>query len=128
MMMKYVFFCFFPHHGSALSNLFVRSFSCELLIILLFFIFIELVVIQSSKFPVQQDLSSVLHAMEESITKTVNDLDAWIEKLYSCKALTELEIKQLCEKVYTIAVVMLLEYASYLLISLSSYTCRRVMC
>ena len=38
--------------------------------------------------------------MEESITKTVNDLDAWIDKLYGCKALTENEIKQLCEKVH----------------------------
>ena len=37
--------------------------------------------------------------MEESITKSVNDLDAWIEKLYNCKALTESEIKQLCGKV-----------------------------
>ena len=28
-----------------------------------------------------------------------SDLDGWIEKLYSCKPLTEHEIKLLCEKV-----------------------------
>jgi hypothetical protein len=28
----------------------------------------------------------------------VNDLDAWIEKLYSCKPLTEHEVKLLCDK------------------------------
>ena len=27
-----------------------------------------------------------------------NDLDAWIEKLYSCKPLTEHEVKLLCDK------------------------------
>lgn len=32
-------------------------------------------------------------------TTSVNDLDAWIEKLYSCKPLTENEVKMLCEKV-----------------------------
>jgi hypothetical protein len=28
-----------------------------------------------------------------------NDVDAWIERLYSCKPLSEAEVKSLCEKV-----------------------------
>lgn len=31
-------------------------------------------------------------------TSSYSDLDAWIEKLYACKPLTENEIKILCEK------------------------------
>jgi len=28
-----------------------------------------------------------------------NDIDAWIERLYNCKPLSETEVKSLCEKV-----------------------------
>lgn len=42
--------------------------------------------------------NSVESMMNEPVT-SVNDLDAWIEKLYSCKPLTENEVKLLCEKV-----------------------------
>jgi hypothetical protein len=38
-------------------------------------------------------------------TTSVNDLDAWIEKLYSCKPLTENEVKLLCEKVHISCVI-----------------------
>jgi hypothetical protein len=35
-------------------------------------------------------------AVEQAAVSTV---EAWIEKLFECKPLTELEVKQLCEKV-----------------------------
>lgn len=38
---------------------------------------------------------SVFNPLEAA---AVNDVDAWIEKLYACKALTEAEVKLLCEK------------------------------
>ena len=37
----------------------------------------------------------------------LQDLDAWIERLYSCKPLTENELKQLTEKVKEIFVLYL---------------------
>jgi hypothetical protein len=32
-------------------------------------------------------------------TGAVNDIDKWIDRLYDCKPLTELEVKMLCEQV-----------------------------
>ena len=37
--------------------------------------------------------------MEEITGAFVNDIDAWIERLYTCKPLSEAEVKLLCEKV-----------------------------
>jgi hypothetical protein len=37
--------------------------------------------------------------MNQEPIVSINDLDAWIEKLYTCKPLTELEVKSLCVKV-----------------------------
>jgi hypothetical protein len=31
--------------------------------------------------------------------QSVSSLDTWLEKLYDCRPLTEVEVKQLCEKV-----------------------------
>lgn len=32
-------------------------------------------------------------------SSSVNDIDKWIDRLYDCKPLTELEVKLLCEQV-----------------------------
>lgn len=45
------------------------------------------------------DVISVSKLSMEDPSSSVADLDAWIEKLYSCKSLTEQEVKSLCEKV-----------------------------
>lgn len=44
--------------------------------------------------------------IEEPI-ETQNNLDAWIEKLFTCKPLTEHEIKLLCTQVYIYMLYML---------------------
>ena len=33
------------------------------------------------------------------VASSVNDVDKWIERLYDCKPLTEVEVKSLCEQV-----------------------------
>ncbi len=33
------------------------------------------------------------------MSSDINNLEAWLEKLYDCRPLTEGEVKQLCEKV-----------------------------
>ena len=42
---------------------------------------------------------ALLIKMEEITGAFVNDVDAWIERLYTCKPLSEAEVKLLCEKV-----------------------------
>lgn len=39
-------------------------------------------------------------AANEAIDKSfINDIDKWIEQLYECKQLTEIQVKLLCDKV-----------------------------